>query len=64
MADAAERKERRRIAWLYQLLVVYNGVVVLLMVGFMSLTQQKIIDTMAARSFLMALPIVPLPSLS
>lgn len=62
MADAAERKERRRIAWLYQLLVVYNGVVVLLMVGFMSLTQQKIIDTMAARSFLMALPIVPLPA--
>ena len=62
MADAAERKERRRIAWLYQLLVVYNGVVGLLMVGFMSLTQQKIIDTMAARSFLMALPIVPLPA--
>ena len=62
MADAAERKERRRIAWLYQLLVIYNGVVVLLMVGFMSLTQQKIIDTMAARSFLMALPIVPLPA--
>ena len=62
MADTAERIERRRITWLYQLLVIYNGLVVLLMVGFMSLTQQKIIDTMAARSFLRALPIVPLPA--
>lgn len=62
MTDAAEVKEQRRIAWLYRLLVFYNGMVVLLMAGFMSLTQQKIIDTMMARSFLKELPIVPLPA--
>ena len=37
MTDAAEVKEQRRIAWLYRLLVFYNGMVVLLMAMFENL---------------------------
>lgn len=55
--------EERRLEWLYGLLGLYNGLVVLLMAGFMSLTQEKIIDTMSAHAFLTTLPIVPLPAL-
>ena len=54
--------ERRRLEWLYGLLGLYNGLVVLLMAGFMSLTQEKIITTMSAHAFLTTLPIVPLPA--
>lgn len=54
--------ERERIAALYYLLTAYNGVVVLVTAGFMSLTQQRIIDTMAARAFLGAVPIIPEPA--
>ncbi len=55
-------KEKDRIASLYRLLSVYNGMVVFLMAGFMSITQEKIIQSMSARSFLETLPIVPLPA--
>lgn len=54
--------ERERIAALYYLLTAYNGVVVLVTAGFMSITQQRIIDTMAARAFLGAVPIIPEPA--
>ena len=54
-------KEQRRISFMHYLLGLYNGVVVLLLAGFMSLTQQKIVNGMGARSFLETLPIVPLP---
>ena len=54
--------EERRLEWLYGLLGLYNGLVVLLMAGFMSLTQEKIITTMSAHAFLTTLPIVPLPA--
>ncbi|SFT68519.1 Signal transduction histidine kinase [Selenomonas sp. GACV-9] len=55
-------REKERIASLYRLLSVYNGMVVFLMAGFMSITQEKIIRSMSARSFLETLPIVPLPA--
>ncbi|MDD6135236.1 MAG: sensor histidine kinase [Selenomonadaceae bacterium] len=55
-------REQARIASLYRLLSLYNGIVVFLMAGFMSITQEKIIKSMSARSFLETLPIVPMPS--
>jgi len=55
--------EQRRLEWLYGLLGLYNGLVVLLMAGFMCLTQQKIVSTMSAHAFLSTLPIVPLPAM-
>ena len=55
--------EERRLEWLYGLLGLYNGLVVLLMAGFMSITQEKIVKTMSAHAFLTTLPIVPLPAL-
>ncbi len=55
--------EQRRLEWLYGLLGLYNGLVVLLMAGFMCLTQQKIVSTMSAHEFLSTLPIVPLPAM-
>lgn len=55
--------ESRRLEWLYGLLGLYNGLVVLLMAGFMSLTQEKIVSTMSAHAFLTTLPIVPLPAM-
>ena len=54
--------EERRLEWLYGLLGLYNGLVVLLMAGFMSLTQEKIVNSMTAHAFLTTLPIVPLPA--
>ena len=47
---------------LHQLLWIYNGVVVVLLAGFYFVTQQKIIEAMAAHAFLETLPIVPLPA--
>ena len=55
--------EQRHLEWLYGLLGLYNGLVVLLMAGFMCLTQQKIVSTMSAHEFLSTLPIVPLPAM-
>lgn len=46
---------------LHELLYVYNGLVVFLIAGFMGVTQQKIIASMSARSFLDTLPAIPLP---
>ena len=60
--DLEVAKERARIASLYRLLSLYNGIVVFLMAGFMSITQEKIIKSMSARSFLETLPIVPMPA--
>ncbi|MCR5758352.1 MAG: sensor histidine kinase [Selenomonas sp.] len=56
-------QEERRLEWVYGLLGFYNGLVVLLIAGFMSLTQEKIVHTMSAHAFLTTLPIVPLPAL-
>ena len=61
--DAAVKSEgKSRLLRTHGLLVWYNGLVVLLMAGFMSITQEKIISAMAARSFLATIPIVPLPT--
>lgn len=45
---------------LHELLYVYNGLVVFLIAGFMEVTQQKVVESMSARSFLDTLPAVPL----
>ncbi|SEH26973.1 sensor histidine kinase [Selenomonas sp. KH1T6] len=47
---------------LHQLLWLYNGMVVVLFSGFYYVTQHKIIEAMTARSFLQALPVLPLPA--
>lgn len=44
----------------HRTLLVYNALVVFLLAGFMSVTQQKIITSMGARAFLENLPAVPL----
>lgn len=46
---------------LHDLLTIYNGMVIVLIAGFMSITQQKIIQTMNAHAFLAQLPSLPLP---
>ena len=46
---------------MHDILTVYNGMAVLLIAGFMSITQAKIIHTMNARAFLAELPAIPLP---
>ena len=62
MAEIMPADGESRIRGLYRLLAVYNGLVVFLMAGFMSITQEKIVSSMAARTFLSSLPIVPLPA--
>lgn len=62
MAEIMPTDGESRIRGLYRLLAVYNGLVVFLMAGFMSITQEKIVSSMAARTFLSSLPIVPLPA--
>ncbi len=44
----------------HRILLVYNALVVFLLAGFMSVTQQKIIASMNARAFLEDLPAMPL----
>ena len=44
----------------HRILLVYNAIVVFLLAGFMSVTQQKIIASMNARAFLEDLPAMPL----
>ena len=44
----------------HRTLLVYNALVVFLLAGFMSVTQQKIITSMGARAFLENLPAMPL----
>ena len=46
---------------MHDFLTIYNGMVIVLAAGFMSLTQIKIIHSLNARSFLMQLPSIPLP---
>ncbi len=50
------------VAGLYRLLYSFNGIVVLLLAGFMSITQEKISSSLGARAFLDTLPTVPLPA--
>lgn len=57
-----QREHPFAVAGLYRLLYGFNGAVVLLFAGFMSVTQEKINTSMAARSFLETLPAVPLPA--
>lgn len=46
---------------IHDLLLVFNGVVVLLLSGFMCLTQVKIELSMSARAFLASVPALPMP---
>ncbi len=55
-----EDRSSALLAGLHELLYVYNGLVVFLVAGFMIVTQQKVVDSMSARSFLETLPAVPL----
>ena len=50
------------LSGIHYLLYAYNGLVVLLLAGFMSLTQWKINRSMTARSFLDSLSAVPWPA--
>lgn len=46
----------------HKLLTVYNALVLLLLAGFMAITQQKINQSMLAHQFLQQVPGVPLPA--
>lgn len=48
--------------WVHDLMAMYNGAVVLLIAGFMAITQQKIIDHMGAAAFLKQVPALPMSS--
>lgn len=48
--------------WVHMLLTAYNGMIVMMLAVFMSVTQNKIIDTMGAAAFLKQVPIMPLTS--
>ena len=47
---------------IHRVLTVYNGLIVVLLAGFMSITQQKINHSMLAHQFLQQVPGVPLPA--
>lgn len=51
----------RHLQAMHNLLLGYNGLVVLLLALFMGLTQQKILLSMTARNFLAGVPAMPLP---
>ena len=57
-AFASTPRAARTLA--HRVLLVYNALVVFLLAGFMSVTQQKIIASMNARAFLENLPAMPL----
>lgn len=57
-----EEKIRLRADNIHTLLTVYNGIVVMLLAGFMAITQEKIIRSMGADRFLQQVPGLPLPS--
>ena len=59
--QAALRSDASARAGLHELLYVYNGLVVVLLAGFMGITQEKVVSSMTARAFLESLPAVPLP---
>ncbi|MBQ7479610.1 MAG: sensor histidine kinase [Selenomonadaceae bacterium] len=46
----------------HKLLWSYNGIIVLLLSGFMCVTQTKINQSMGARSFLEQVPVLPMPA--
>lgn len=48
--------------WVHVLLIAYNGMVIMMLAVFMSVTQEKIVDTMNAANFLKQVPILPLTS--
>lgn len=48
--------------WVHLLLIGYNGMIIMMLSIFMSLTQQKIINTRGAASFLKQVPTMPLTS--
>lgn len=47
---------------IHRVLTIYNGLAVLLLTGFMAITQQKINHSMLAHQFLQQVPGVPLPA--
>lgn len=47
---------------IHRVLTVYNGLIVVLLTGFMAITQQKINHSMLAHQFLQQVPGVPLPA--
>ena len=47
---------------IHRVLTVYNGLIVVLLAGFMAITQQKINHSMLAHQFLQQVPGVPLPA--
>lgn len=58
LAKALDASELRAM---HDILTIYNGMAVVLIAGFMSITQLKIIQTMNAHTFLAQLPSLPLP---
>lgn len=56
----AREADAKSLARMYQLLALYNSVVVLLLGGFLAITQQKILAAGQARAFLAHLPNLPL----
>lgn len=57
----AKALDASELHMMHDILTIYNGLAVILIAGFMSLTQLKIIHTMNAHAFLAQLPSVPLP---
>lgn len=55
-----ENESSSVLATLHELLYVYNGLVVVLITGFMWITQNKVVASMSARSFLDTLPAAPM----
>jgi len=60
MDDGMVTSSRAARTLAHRILLAYNAIVVFLLAGFMSVTQQKIIASMSARAFLEDLPSVPL----
>ncbi len=59
--EAATDSRLASLSGLHELLYVYNGLVVMLLSGFMAVTQEKVVASLSARSFLDTLPALPLP---
>lgn len=55
-----ENQSSSVLASLHELLYLYNGLVVFLITGFMCVTQNKVVESMSARSFLDTLPAIPM----
>lgn len=51
-----------RAVWVHFFLTAYNGMIVILLAAFMGITQEKIINTMGATSFLQQAPALPAPA--